>query len=185
MDMRNGAPSPFQGIPGASKMARNRGPSGMNWEAITAAFEFAIEEYGLDWGDTVTTEQASEIRRVAKDHGLTTHVERVAAWFENWYLYYPFVDPVAVDRAVQFDLDVWGGLTARERDVVIERLVDHPDPWCANEYSIKGPLDGAEGGPVEKTPTTSRASQWLQVDWSERRHLANAVRHRALRMGRL
>lgn len=162
----NGAPTLFAGIPGAQQMGSNAGPGGVNWLAIEAVFGYAVDDMGIDWGETVDLEQASYLRQVAKQHGLDEKVERVQAWFENWYLYYPFVDNVAVDRAVNFDAKVWDTLTARERYEVIVRLAEHPDPWAETTYTV------VQGKPANPT---GRAARLHQVPPEERRPLFQAV----------
>lgn len=163
----NGAPTLFAGIPGAQKMGNNKGAGGVNWEAIEAAFRFATEVLYVDWGDTVSPPQASAIRQVAKGHGLDEKVERVQGWFENWYMYYPFVDRVAVRRAVDFDPEVWSNLTARERHEVLVVLAKHPDPWAEDSYVGGGPPTGI----------TDRARQWLVFTPEERKPLFQAVKY--------
>jgi hypothetical protein len=179
MDMRNGAPGLFKAIPGAQKLGGNAGPGGANWAAIEAVFEYACEEMGLDWGDVPTREQASGLRLIAKERGLTTHVERVRGWFENWYLYYPFVDDVAVRRAVNYDADVWAGLTARERHEVIVRLAAHPDPWADEEYRLEG---GSDLGKIDRAHVSGRARRWLAVPYDERKVLLQAVNYHRRQM---
>jgi hypothetical protein len=162
----NGAPTLFAGIPGAQQMGNRQGPGGMNWVALEAVFWFACERMGVDFWEPVTTGQASTLRQVAKEHGLDEKVERVQGWFENWYLYYPFVDNIAVDRAFNFDHKVWDTLTARERHEVIVRLAEHPDPWGETTYTV------VQGKPVNPT---GRAARLHQVPPEERRTLFQAV----------
>lgn len=162
----NGAPTLFAGIPGAQQMGSNSGPGGVNWLALEAVFEYACESVGVDWGEGVSLEQASHLRKLARDYALDEKVERVQGWFENWYLYYPFVDQVAVDRAVDFDPKVWDTLTARERYEVIVALAKHPDPWAENSY-----IGGGRG----HAGVTGRAARWLQFSKEERKPLFQAV----------
>jgi hypothetical protein len=164
----NGAPTLFAGIPGAQKMGSNRGAGGVNWAAIEAAFEYATEVLGVDWGETVTLEQASTLRQIAKSAGLDEKVERVQGWFTNWYMYYPFVDGVAVRRAVDFEPSVWSNLTARERHEVLVRLAEHPDPWAEQSYY---------GGGRGQQGATGRALRWLSFTDRERKPLFQAVKY--------
>lgn len=163
----NGAPTLFAGIPGAQQMGGSRGPGGVNWVAIEAVFTVATEMMGVDWGEQIDSMQASHLRQVAKWHGLDEKVERVQGWFENWYLYYPFVDDVAVRRAVDFERKVWGTLTARERHEAIVRLAQHPDPWAEESY--------IGGGPPREA--TGRARNWLSYTPEERKPLFQAVKY--------
>jgi hypothetical protein len=172
MNMRNGAPSLLKGIPGAQKMGGNAGPGGMNWEAVEAVFKTATEDMGLDWGDKPTTDQAIQLRKVALAHGLKPRAMHLKAWFDNWYLFYPFVDDIAVERAINFDMDVWPALTARERHRVIVRLSTHPDPWGEQEYALEG---GNSLGKVDRSRVSDRVRRWLSIPIEERRVLVSAV----------
>src|SRR5690606_36371026 len=151
MNMRNGAPSLFKSIPGAQKMGGNAGPGGTNWEAVEAVFKTATEDMGLDWGDEPTTDEASRLRKVALAHGLKLRAMHLKAWFDNWYLFYPFVDDIAVERAINFDMYVWPALTARRRHQVLVRLSVDPDAPLAvhPDRGAQSPRKRRRRGPEE------------------------------------
>lgn len=183
----NGSTQVFGIVPGADHIGSGRGARGVDWDLMTAAFEYAIENYGLDWGDTLTTEQASELRKAVVVPRFPTalkapKVDVVKGWFDRWYLWYPFVDRVAVERAVDFDLKVWGELTARERYETVLALVKHPDPW--GELDVERiPNDPVNGGAgVSYVATSPRIQRLYTVPWAERRHIGSAVRHEAKRL---
>src|SRR5690606_18911041 len=105
-------------------------------------------------------------------------VERIQAMFTKWYLYYPWVDDVAVRRAVEFDPTVWPELTARERVLVVDRLAKHPDPWEDNgsEHDPVGETPKAKG--TNRVSTTRRAYNWFNQPAKVRAPLFGAVQHR-------
>ena len=59
---------------------------------------------------------------------------KVNGWFKRRDLYSPYVDEVALERAMRFEPAAIDGLTPRERGEFYDRLSTHPDPFgFANE----------------------------------------------------
>ena len=115
----NGAPTIFGTIPGTGGIAgATRGVTeDAWWKVLEDAFEYFFNTYNADLGDVPTLEQARDIRLTAvrpalrardalrgngTNHGMPSNYdpERIQGWFENWHSYYPFVDQVAVARAL-------------------------------------------------------------------------------------
>lgn len=180
----NGAKSIFGAVPGAGGlMGREEDEYGW-WRVLEDAFEFAFEAFEeADLGWTPTLEQARRIRTEAvipsvrrrggdpKGRVSSTYdTVRIQAMFEQWHLYYPFVDPVAVSRALDFHRDAWDSLTAREHRDVIGTLSRMYDPWEDNNVIQK------HGGVI--VTTSPRARRWMEFVPEERRVLFDLVQRR-------
>lgn len=65
------------------------------------------------------------------EEGVTTKIltPRIARWLRDPLEYSPYVDMVAVERAVDLDYSVVPALTARERREVGRRLAEMEEPW--------------------------------------------------------
>lgn len=171
----NGAETLYGQIPGAFANTTN-------WDLLTEVYDYVIENYGADWGWTPDDDQVDAIRSdVVNHHNVGRWSQRgkvIAGWFENWYISYPYLDEIAIERAMDFDHDVWPNLTARERYEVIQRLANHPDPWASQDsISQSGGLPGEVGIGRNDQPLTqsNRASNWLQDPWIDRKPLLQAV----------
>lgn len=174
----NGAPSIFGAIPGAGGVGNaTRGENEHAWwKILEDAFEYAFETYDADLGWVPTLEQATDIRtravrpavkarddlrsRAGRGMPQVYAPERIQGWFERWYLYYPFIDEVAVTRALGFHRDAWEVLTTREHRTVLRRLAAMRDPYEAEGFVARR-LPGEKSGWLRPYPASPRASRWL------------------------
>lgn len=201
----NGAKSIFGAIPGAGGVTG--GATGDNelawWKIIEAAFDYAFNTFpDADLGWVPTLEQAKEIRKNAiapavraRDawrrpgqsparlarNGIPSNYDapRIQEMFERWHLYYPFVDQVAVSKALDFHASAWDGLTAREHRAVIRRLATMHDPYEEGNIIYGPPVGTAvKGGKRPVTTTSERASRWMSFPPEERKVLFDLVQRR-------
>jgi hypothetical protein len=198
----NGAKTIFGAIPGANSLigtARGENEAAW-WKIVEDAFSYAFDTFPeADLGWVPTLAQAKEIRANAispavlarnaargdarkhwKNIPSTYDPDRVQAMFKRWYLYYPFVDEVAVAKAVGFHADAWDGLTTREHRAVIRRLASMEDPWEDANIIQRGPGDTSlsKGQKSPLATTSPRASRWLSYPFKERKVLLDTVSRR-------
>jgi hypothetical protein len=181
----NGAESIFGTIPGAGGLSGD--PE--SWDVIENVFDYAFQTFpGADLGWVPTLEQAKQIRTEVVGPMVTARHERRPSWrpgkrwgipsnydperiqdmFERWNLYYPFVDRVAVSKAVEFHAEAWAGLTAREHRAAVAKLATMWDPWETNNINHVG-----YGRPL--VTTMPRAHRWMSHSPEERKVLIDAV----------
>ena len=183
----NGAKSLFGAIPGAATLSGSTSTENQLawWKILEDAFDYAFRTFpNADLGWVPTFDQAREIRtnaivpavkardmmRDGRNSGVPAvyDVVRIQDMFERWHLYYPFVDQVAVAKAVEFHDSAWDTLTAREHREAVKRLANMRDPY-------------EEGGVIRRTlgqalvhdvqATTPRAVRWLKHPPKERKVL--------------
>ena len=91
----------------------------------------------------------------------------------------PWIDSVAVERALNFDWPVFHSLTRDEREVVYRRLAECEDPYEEGvdtllEY-VRGKQVGT-GSSTERTPKDlGRRLNWLSGSKQERRQVSQGM----------
>src|SRR5690606_12897120 len=94
---------------------------------IAAAAEHALGYPGnLDRVVDLTVEQ---YRHETGDRSSRTRPARIAALLADPARFSPFVDEVAIERALAFDWSVIARLSDLEWQTVTDRLAAMPDPW--------------------------------------------------------
>lgn len=161
--------------------------AGRNWPHIEAAY--MVWEMIGDIDRTPTQDEAREIRkRIDPFPGLTgrkvgeqVQMWRIIRWFEQRDLYSPWVDELAIERAVAFDWAVIDRLTARESDVFIDRLADLGENWSS--HMIAEPF-GTLGRPYRDDPFSAekRHQRYMEGSDLDRQAVTSRVsRRRAAR----
>jgi hypothetical protein len=192
MTNTNGTKPIFGVLPGAGGLATQE----TSWEIIERAFDYAFRTFPeADLGWVPTIEQATEIRTNAvipavrsRDEARPSHrpgkscsipsnydAERIQGMFKQWRLYYPFVDKVAVNRAVNFHSDAWKALTTREHRLAVKRLATMWDPWEDNNIIHGRPQRANGDGKRTVTTVTERATRWMSFPPKERKVLFDLV----------
>jgi hypothetical protein len=86
-----------------------------------------------------------------------TSAEQVGIWLNNPDKHSPYIDDIAVERALDFDWDVFDNLTPDERDVVYKKLARMKDPWGGGRdpeldrvIDMHATKNGASGAPTQR-----------------------------------
>lgn len=102
------------------------------WTKVERAY--ALWEQHGDIDTNPTLDEAAGIWQVLKAEGLLlkngNHATRtiVRSWFLDRQTYSPYVDEIAVERALRWDRHVWDALTCRELSTVYDRVKGIPSP---------------------------------------------------------
>lgn len=70
-----------------------------------------------------------DIARETRLHGKPVPTELIRTWLNNPGKFSPYIDEVAVKRAIEFDFYVVDNLTVDEMALVIRKLAERSDPW--------------------------------------------------------
>lgn len=122
----------------------------LDWASVERAYEL-WEAYG-DIDTIPTREQARGIAKILVDEGLrrkvsglSFHTKSVIDWFTNRQMYSPYIDEVAIERALNFDQSVLANLTRREEATFRDRLRAHKDPFGFGESLMVAHPEGNGG----------------------------------------
>lgn len=157
-------------------------------ERILAAYEVAEEITERELGDELvnmvwTDELVHEVRRRVVERlghaGLPVEVRltsndlrlgQVHQWLASPDKFSPFVDEVAVRRALAFDWSAIARLTDAERTMFYDALAIHPDPWQLGGDALRnGNFPADPGHPrrmaFERGPDDARAAVIQRVKY--------------------
>lgn len=88
-----------------------------------------VDEPPLDRATVEKLVKVANHRDVKRPGERWYYAETVRRWVEDPDKWSPFIDEVAVARALDFDWGVIDRLTRDEREVFLARLENHPDPF--------------------------------------------------------
>ena len=134
--------------------------------------DLPAEHPGIELTAETCREIATQARRLIREATFTgkqgrklfhanckwVNAQRVHHWLSNPE-FAPYVDKVAVDRALQFDASALAGLTELEREVLYTRLAGMDDPWSTG----RGLLDEIlreQMGEAHYPPKSQRRLAW-------------------------
>lgn len=92
-------------------------------------------EMGLD--ETLTEEDADRVRvragltgKAWKKYTGAAGRRKIQRWLADPATYSPFIDPIAIERARNYDWAVYERLSGRELSHLYDLLADEVDPYC-------------------------------------------------------
>lgn len=148
---------------------------------LTRIYE-AAEELGIE---NPTPEEAKVIRERAglsgrrfRGYAGERGLRKIRRFLSDPSLYSPFVDEIAIERALAFDWGVIARLSMRETEVFYDRLAAMDDPFedAASTHLI--PRKQGESGSTEIDLESPRRKRWLEGGDLWRDRIASAVYRR-------
>ncbi|WP_159795586.1 hypothetical protein [Puerhibacterium puerhi] len=150
--------------------------------------EFAVianRELGDKFEDLPVT--ASVVNEIAQNLGmLSTETGRAAqtkrsnarrtlrTWLADSDHYSPFIDEVAVRRAVEFTPGAYDALSDDERKEFVTRLIQHPDPFGQRLLLIEEVVRERWPNKQIRFGETPRFKRWTALPESERNRIRDA-----------
>lgn len=151
-------------------------------QAILTRIYEAAEELGIE---NPTPEEAKAIRTHAglsgrrfRGYAGERGIRKIQRFLSDPSLYSPFVDEIAIERALAFDWDVIARLSMRETEVFYDRLAEMDDPFedIASTHLI--PRKHRESGSTEIDLETPRRKRWREGGDLWRDRIVSAVYRR-------
>lgn len=151
-------------------------------QAILTRIYEAAEELGIE---NPTLEEAKAIRTHAglsgrrfRGYAGEKGLGKIQRFLSDPGLYSPFVDEIAIERALAFDWDVIARLSMRETEVFYDRLAEMDDPFedIASTHLI--PRKHGESGSTEIDLEGPRRKRWREGGDLWRDRIMSAVNRR-------
>src|SRR5690606_8401342 len=143
---------------------------------VEAAEEVGIEKPTLEEAKAIPTPAGPpgrQVRGYAGEKG-TGESQR---FLSDPGLYSPFVDEIAIERALAFDWDVIARLSMRETEVFYDRLAEMDDPF--EDIASTHPIPRKQGsGSTEIDLETPRRKRWREGGDLWRDRIVSAVYRR-------
>src|SRR5690606_22271636 len=154
---------------------------GMPDQAILTRIYEAAEELGIE---NPTLEEAKAIRthaglsgRQFRGYAGEKGLGKIQRFLSDPGLYSPFVDEIAIERALAFDWDVIARLSMRETEVFYDRLAEMDDPF--EDIAPTPPIPRKQGsGSTEIDLATPRRKRWREGGDLWRDRIMSAVYRR-------